>query len=84
MLKTTDRNGILKVWLSAAFFLPPIPSVLSPCKICLYAHAVVPNMLKSVCYLGPDEKKKVDLGLKRWVGGRERELLIMAILKEHE
>lgn len=40
-------------------------------------------MLKSVCYLGPDEKKEVDLGLGAG-GGRERELLIMAILKEHE
>lgn len=31
-------------------------------------------MLKSVSFLGPDEKKEVGLGLGGW-GGREQELL---------
>lgn len=84
MLKTTDRNGILKGLAFSCFFPSPnsfCPSLsLQNLSICLWSGT---NMLKSVHYLGLEAKKEVSLGRGGW-GWRERELLTVAILKEHE
>lgn len=66
MLKTIDRNWIFEGLAFRCLFSFPPFLLLSPCKICLYIHAVVWYVLKSVCHFCSDEKREVSLGLGGW------------------